>query len=236
MSRDDRAWIMCSAASRAASASVPAAFFARGCSPFTTQIEPIVSPPTRTGTARRGSMSRSSTVSTSITPSELHSLRYSARTPGVSGTCRPKMERCRGSSMRCPSMLEYARTRARGSSMVTAPPTSDAMALARANRSPIGTLDMPGVSPGSTQLRTAVVRTRLKWLQLIWSGIESSATPAASARSATSPCSPCSFITTAEAFAAAARFRSSAPSDPSGATPTASATEPSSSGVRSTGS
>ena len=45
-----------------------------------------------------------------------------------------------------------------------------------------------------------------------------------------------SFITTAEAFAAAARFRSSAPSDPSGATPTASATEPSSSGVRSTGS
>ena len=41
-----------------------------------------------------------------ITPSVLQRRRYNARTPGVSGTWRPRMDRCRGSSMGCPSRFE----------------------------------------------------------------------------------------------------------------------------------
>jgi hypothetical protein len=147
-----------SAASGAALASACSASRANGWVPSIAQMEPRIWSPARTAIARRSLPSATWERDTRIGSSLAHS-RWKAPLSlshciQSSGTARPRIVRRRGPSIGA-SIVEYASTFERGSSIVTAPPTIAATALARVKRSPAGAPPSTG-SPGAPAVASAV--------------------------------------------------------------------------------
>jgi hypothetical protein len=170
---------------RAAPRSASTAESSNGRSACATQTEPSTSPPALTAMAIRGARNSPPPRSSPIrTTSSVPYRRLN--TPLSSSACRqepgirwPRMVSRRGSSMGWPR-LENASTLLSGSSIVVAPPTVPAMALASCTRSPTArpaSLDQVAALLASSAARTSVN----SWPQLVVGGTVSTATPSSCA-------------------------------------------------------